>query len=117
MEAVREPDFFQFNRVVFGVAQEHARTHPSDFPLAAEKIMKSTYMNDTIDFVPEVKTAVEVYSLLSQIWGPLKCMPESSDQMNLKYYGASHLQTVQRKLIFTVVNYRLLKPCEFCSTP
>ena len=70
---------FQFDRVVIGVnssplqaqflAQQHARIHQSDFPLAGETILKSTYMEDNMDSVPDVKTAVELYSLLSNLWG------------------------------------------------
>lgn len=68
---------FRFNRVVFGVnskiqaqfvAQEHARRHQSTFPLAAETVLKSTYMDNTMDLVPSVKAAVELCSHLSQLW-------------------------------------------------
>ena len=78
LETDREPDVFEFDRVVFGVnsspfqaqfvAQEHARKHQSVFPLAAETVLKSTYMDDSMDSVPDVKTAVELYSQLSQLW-------------------------------------------------
>ena len=78
METDREPDVFKFDRVVFGinsppfqvqfVAQEHARKHQSEFPLAAETVLKSTYMDD-MDSSPDVKTAVELYRQLSQLCG------------------------------------------------
>ena len=55
----REPDVFEFNRVVFGknsapmesqfVAQENARRNQGRYPLAAETVLKSTYMGDSID--------------------------------------------------------------------
>lgn len=70
--------WFVFNRVVFGVnsspfqpqfvAQVHARRHQSIFPLAAETFLKSTYIDDSVDSVPSVKAAVELYSQLSQLW-------------------------------------------------
>ena len=51
-ETDREPDVFEFDRVVFGVnsspfqapfvVQEHARKHQSEFPLAAKTVLKST---------------------------------------------------------------------------
>ena len=74
LETGREPDVFEFNRVVFGVisspfqaefgAQEHARRHLTD----TETVLKSTYMDDSMDSVPSVKAAVELYSQLSQLW-------------------------------------------------
>ena len=78
LETGREPDVFEFNRVVFGVnsfpfqaqfgAQEHARRHQSIFLLEAETVLKSTYMDDSMDSVPSMKAAVEFYSPLSQLW-------------------------------------------------
>ena len=80
MEIDKEPDTFEFDLVVLGVnsslfqaqfvAQEHAKKH-SEFPLAAESILKSTYMHmdDSIDFVPDVRTEIELYRQLSEFWG------------------------------------------------
>ena len=72
LETGREPDVFEFNRVVFGVisspfqvefgAQEHARRHRSIFLLEAETVLKSTYMDDSMDSVPSGKAAVELCS-------------------------------------------------------
>ena len=55
-EVSREPDVYEFSRVVFGknsapiesqfVARENARRHQKEFPQAAETIMNSTYMDD-----------------------------------------------------------------------
>ncbi|XP_078360400.1 uncharacterized protein LOC144644752 [Oculina patagonica] len=78
LQTDREPDVFEFDRVVFGVnsspfqaqfvAQEHARHHQSELPLAAETVLESTYMDDSMDSVPDVKTGVELYSQLSRLW-------------------------------------------------
>lgn len=56
-----KPDVFEFDRVVFGVnsspfqaqyvLQQHARKFKSDFPMAAETILHSTYMDDSMDSV------------------------------------------------------------------
>ena len=51
------------------VAREHARKHQPEFPLAAETILESTYMDDSMDSVPDVRTAVELYNQLSELWG------------------------------------------------
>ena len=68
----REPDVFEFNRVVFGknaapmesqfVAQENARRNR--YPLAAETVLKSTYMDDSIDSVENDEEVVELYRQL-----------------------------------------------------
>ena len=67
----REPDVFEFNRVVLGknsapiesqfVAQENARRNQDRYPLAAEAVLKSTYMDDSIDSVENDEEGVELY--------------------------------------------------------
>ena len=74
----QDPDVFEFERVVFGVnsspflaqfvIQEHARKHQSEFPLGAETVLKSTYMDDSMDSVPDKETGIELYRELSQLW-------------------------------------------------
>ena len=51
----------------------------SEFPLAAETILKSTYMHDSMDSVPGVKTTIELYNQSS---GALpECMPGSEGRV------------------------------------
>ncbi|XP_044169850.1 uncharacterized protein LOC122953913 [Acropora millepora] len=74
----REPDVFEFNRVVFGknstpmelqfVAQENARRNQDRHPLAAETVFKSTYMDDSIDSVEKDEGGVELYRQLKALW-------------------------------------------------
>ena len=55
----RPPDVYQFNSLVFGVnsspyqaqfvSQKHARENQEHYPSAAETILKSTYMDDSLD--------------------------------------------------------------------
>ena len=55
------PEVYEFNRVVFGVnaspflaqlvTQTYARSNQTEYPLAAETILKSTYMDDCMDSV------------------------------------------------------------------
>ena len=69
---------FEFERVVFGVnsspflaqfvIQQHARKHQSEFSLGAETVLKSTYMDDSMDSVPDKETGIEFYRQLSQLW-------------------------------------------------
>lgn len=64
---------FQIDHVVFGVnsstfeaqfVAEDARRPQSDVALAGEAIVKSRYMDDSLDCVPDVKTGVELISQL-----------------------------------------------------
>ena len=78
MEVDREPNTLGFDCVVYGVnsspfqaqcvAQEHAKKYQSEFPVAAETILKSTYMDDSMDSVPDVRTVIELYSQQSELW-------------------------------------------------
>ncbi len=61
MEQTRQPDVYEFSRVVFGlnsspfraqhVSQQHAKKYQKEFPMAAETVLKSTYMDDSMDSV------------------------------------------------------------------
>ena len=74
----RDPDIFEFNRVVFGknaapmecqfVAQENARRHENLYPMAAETVLKSTYMDDSIDSVETEEEGIELYRQLDALW-------------------------------------------------
>ena len=74
----REPEVLEFNRVVFGknaapmecqfVAQENARRYQSTYPMAAETVLKSTYMDDSIDSVESEEEGIELYRQLDALW-------------------------------------------------
>ena len=59
MEADRDPNIYEFQRVMFGdasapfraqfVSQQNARIHKETFPLASETVRKSTYMDDSLN--------------------------------------------------------------------
>ena len=54
---------FELERVVFGVnsspflvqfvTQQHTREHHAEVPLGADTVLKSTYMDDSMDSVPD----------------------------------------------------------------
>ncbi len=77
MDTSREPDVYEFSRVVFGVncspflaqlvLREHASRHQSEFPMAAETVLKSTYMDDSMDSVTNDKNGQELYRQLSEL--------------------------------------------------
>ena len=69
---------YEFNRVVFGVnsspfqaqfvAQTHAEKHKDEFPMAAETVLKSTYMDDSMDSVVDERQGIKLYEELNQLW-------------------------------------------------
>ena len=71
-ETGRNPDVYEFSRVVFGknsapfeaqfIAQENARRHQTEFPLAAETVLQSTYIDDSLDSVEEDEKGVELHA-------------------------------------------------------
>ena len=74
----REPDVFEFSRVVFGknsapmesqfVGQENARRKKDRYPLATETVLKSTYMDNSIDSVENNDEGAELYLQLKALW-------------------------------------------------
>ena len=71
IDQTRQPAVFEFDRVVFGVnscpfraqfvLQHHAKKFINEFPLAAETILKSTYMDDSIDSVLDEAGGLELH--------------------------------------------------------
>ena len=78
MNQERAPDEYEFNRVVFGVnsspfqaqfvAQTHAEKHKDEFPMAAETVLKSTYMDDSMDSVVDESQGIKLYEELNHLW-------------------------------------------------
>ena len=75
MDQDRRPDVYEFDRVVFGVnaspfqaqfvLQQRAKQHHRDFPMAAETVLKSTYIDDSINSVLNEEQAISLYKELS----------------------------------------------------
>ena len=73
----RQPDTYKFDRVVFGVnsspfqaqfvLQHHAKKFKDTFPLAAETVLRSTYMDDSMDSVANEDQGIELHKQLSQL--------------------------------------------------
>ena len=78
----RPPDVYEFNRLVFGgnsspflahfVTQYNAKENAEQLPLASEAVLKSTYMDDTLDSVRNNQTAIELYEQLVELWEKVK---------------------------------------------
>ena len=71
----RVPDVFEFDRVVFGmnsspflaqyVLRNHALKHQNDYSRATETILKSTYMDDSMDSMQDDEQGICLYRQLS----------------------------------------------------
>ncbi|XP_052778542.1 uncharacterized protein LOC128215986 [Mya arenaria] len=92
-ECSKPIETYEFNRVVFGVSaspflaqfvsQENARRFTEQYPNAAECVLRSTYMDDTMDSVEDKIAAIGLYHELSSLWRlagmkPRKWMTNSS---------------------------------------
>ena len=94
LDTKRMPDIYEFNRVVFGlirfspflaqyVTQMHAQMNCKKYPRAAESILKSTYMDDSMDSVATEKEGICLYNDLTQM-GNLAIMQARKWSSNLK---------------------------------
>ena len=78
LNADQDPEVYEFSRIVFGknsapmeaqfVVQENARKHQGLFPLAAETILKSTYMDDSLDSAENDDQGIRLYHELKDLW-------------------------------------------------
>ena len=74
-----KPKILQFTCVVFGinsspfhaqyVSQHHAKKNKNKYRLAAETVLCSTYMDDSMDSVKTCDEAIKLYKELSEVWG------------------------------------------------
>ena len=78
MNIEQKPLEYEFNRLVFGVnsspilaqfvSQYHAKVHKQQYPRAAETILDSTYMDDSMISVRDETEGVELYKEISELW-------------------------------------------------
>ena len=69
---------YEFCRVMFRVnwsaflaqylVQKHAESLKDVYPLAAETVIKSTYMDDSMTSVIDVKSGIELHHQLTELW-------------------------------------------------
>ena len=78
LELSKSPDVYEFNSLVFGVnaspflaqyvSQFHANLFKHRYPKASETILKSTYMDDSMDSVISEAEGVKLYKELCELW-------------------------------------------------
>ena len=74
----KSPDEYEFNRVVFGVnsspfqaqfvVQQHAKSLENVYPMAADTVQESTYMDDSMDSASTDDQGIELYRQLSELY-------------------------------------------------
>ena len=50
------------------VIRKHAQLHKSEYPMASETALKSTYMDDSMDSVQDEEKGVQLYHQLAALW-------------------------------------------------
>ena len=78
MDQLKEPSCYEFQRLVFGlnsapfeaqyISQKNAKENPKEFPLAAETVLKSTYMDNSMDSVVNKDEAMKLAHQLKELW-------------------------------------------------
>ncbi|PIK47573.1 hypothetical protein BSL78_15560 [Apostichopus japonicus] len=78
LDVQKEPGTYEFNRLIFGlnvspfiaqkVSQENAKRYKEQFPRAAETVLTSTYMDDSMDSVEDEDVAIQLYRELTELW-------------------------------------------------
>ena len=78
LDASKLPSVYKFTRLVFGinaspflaqcVSQSHAMLFRQSHPRASETILKSTYMDDSMDSVLNKVEGINLYKELSELW-------------------------------------------------
>ncbi len=78
LDSSKPPCVYEFTRLVFGVnaspflaqyvSQLHAKLFEQSYPRASEMILKSTYMDDSMDSVMNEAEGVRLYKELSELW-------------------------------------------------
>ena len=73
----QKPTEYQFNRLVFGinsspfvaqlVSQHHAKVYEKQYPRTAEIILRSMYMDDSMDSVSSEMEGIKLYKELSEL--------------------------------------------------
>ena len=51
------------------LSQHHAKKNKNEYPLAAETVLYSTYMDDSMDSVKTCDKAIKLYRELSELCG------------------------------------------------
>ena len=78
MEANRRPDIFEFQRLIFGdksspylaqdVCRHHVESYAEIFPEAAKTIIDAMYMDDVMDSVTDIPTAIKLRRDLTELF-------------------------------------------------
>ena len=77
------------------VAQQNARRNQDRYPLAAETVLKFTYMDDSIDSVENDEEGVELYRQLKALWGADN-MEAGADNMEARKWISNSPEVMEK---------------------
>ena len=111
---------YEFNRLLFGiitspflakyVSQKNAQEYADIFQMAADTVLKSTYMDDSMEYVCSEEEGIRLYQQLSQLW---KKSRNECENMAFKLYSSTQIvpkEDISKEVDLDKDTYQLQKP-------
>ena len=113
LDEKKSPVIHEFTRIVFGmnaapfaiqyVVRDNTEKHQTEYPLGAETVLESTYMDDTMDSTKTEDDAMYQYEELKKLWKLCGMKPHKSYQIQGKYWIKYPLRKELRRLISKII--------------
>ena len=96
MDQLREPSCYEFQRLLFGLnsapfepqqISQNAKDNQKEFPLAAETVLQSTYMDDSMDSMVNEVEAMKPVQQLKELWRKAGMHPRKWLSNSKKVWG------------------------------
>ena len=78
MDQLKEPSHYEFQRLVFGlnsaifeaqyIFHKNVEENQKEFPLAAKTVLKSTYMDSSMDSMMNEDVSIKLVQQLKELW-------------------------------------------------
>ena len=104
----KSPVIHEFTRIMFGmnaapfvvqyVVRHNAEKHQTEYPLAAETILESTYMDDTMDSTKTEDNAINLYEELKKLWNLCGMKPHKWLSNSRKVLGRIPIEERAKKI-------------------
>ena len=113
LDEKKSPVIHEFTSIMFGmnaapfavqyVVRDNAEKHQTEYPLGAETVLESTYMDDTMDSTKTEDDAMYLYEELKKLWKVCGMKPISGYQIQEKYWIKYPLRKELRRLISKII--------------
>ena len=104
----KSPVIYDFNRFMFGmnaapfvvqyVVRHNAEKHQTEYPLAAETVLESTYIDDTMDSTKTEDNAINLYEELKKLWNLCGMKPHMWLSNSRKVLGRIPIEERAKKI-------------------